>query len=233
MKFEDERTLALRGICWRACRSRRRAWCTTLGCGPGNSAELLSRRFPQAVDHRYRHLRGYAGPRAGARSSRRGSSGRTSPTGRPTRRRISFSPTPRCTFVPDHHKLFPRLIQALVPGGVLAAQMPSTATESSHALMRMVAAEGPWSSRLAAGRQDPAADRRIRGLLRGAASVRGSDRHLDDDLYPCPSGSRQHRGLVRRLGPPAISGEKLADDERCAFLARYREGSRRRLSRAV
>ena len=34
------------------------------------------------------------------------------------------------------------------PGGVFAAQMPSTARELSHALMRMVAAEGPWSSRL-------------------------------------------------------------------------------------
>ena len=36
----------------------------------------------------------------------------------------------------------------LAPGGVFAAQMPSTARESSHALMRMVAAEGPWASRL-------------------------------------------------------------------------------------
>ena len=51
-------------------------------------------------------------------------------------------------FLSDHHALFPRLAATLAPGGVFAAQMPSTARESSHALMRMVAVEGPWSSRL-------------------------------------------------------------------------------------
>ena len=45
-------------------------------------------------------------------------------------------------------RALPRLAATLAPGGVLAVQMPSTARESSHALMRMVAAEGPWSSRL-------------------------------------------------------------------------------------
>ena len=51
-------------------------------------------------------------------------------------------------FLPDHDQLFPRLMSYLAPGGALAAQMPNTAREASHALMRMVAAEGPWSSRL-------------------------------------------------------------------------------------
>ena len=51
-------------------------------------------------------------------------------------------------FLPDHDRLFPRLMSYLAPGGALAAQMPNTANESSHALMRMVAADGPWSSRL-------------------------------------------------------------------------------------
>ena len=52
-------------------------------------------------------------------------------------------------FLPDHDRLFPRLAAMLAPGGVFAAQMPSAARESSHALMRMVAADGPWWSRLA------------------------------------------------------------------------------------
>ena len=51
-------------------------------------------------------------------------------------------------FLPEHERLFPRLMSYLAPGGALAAQMPNIANESSHALMRMVAAEGPWSSRL-------------------------------------------------------------------------------------
>lgn len=45
-------------------------------------------------------------------------------------------------FLSDHHVLFPRLAATLEPGGVLAVQMTSTARESSHALMRMVAAAG-------------------------------------------------------------------------------------------
>src|ERR1700721_1653766 len=51
-------------------------------------------------------------------------------------------------FLPDHDRLFPRLMSYLAPGGARAAQRPNIARESSHALMRMVAAEGPWSSRL-------------------------------------------------------------------------------------
>jgi trans-aconitate 2-methyltransferase len=41
-----------------------------------------------------------------------------------------------------------KLISFLNEGGWLAAQMPNNIQELSHALMRMVAADGPWASRL-------------------------------------------------------------------------------------
>jgi trans-aconitate 2-methyltransferase len=51
-------------------------------------------------------------------------------------------------WMPDHEVLFPRLMSLLAPGGCLAAQMPDNLQEPAHALMRMIAAEGPWRAKL-------------------------------------------------------------------------------------
>ncbi len=48
----------------------------------------------------------------------------------------------------DHTRLFPHLLAQLVPGGVLAVQMPRNFDAPSHVLMRATAASGPWSDRL-------------------------------------------------------------------------------------
>jgi trans-aconitate 2-methyltransferase len=126
-------------------------------------------------------------------------------------------------FLPDHDKLFPRLVSYLAPGGVFAAQMPNTARESSHALMRMVAAEGPWSSRLV-----PIA--KTQPLIAGY-----------DDYYEWlqPVASRVDVWMTTYVhlldGPQGIAEwfagstlqpflERLDDNERGEFLARYRSG---------
>ena len=44
-------------------------------------------------------------------------------------------------WVSDHERLFPRLLSALAPGGVLAVQMPDNLDEPSHTLMRDTAAD--------------------------------------------------------------------------------------------
>ena len=49
----------------------------------------------------------------------------------------------------EHERLFPYLLRQLVPGGVLAVQMPRNFAQDSHRLMRETAAEGPWAERLA------------------------------------------------------------------------------------
>ena len=49
-----------------------------------------------------------------------------------------------------HQALFPRLVAALAPGGVLAVQMPRNFAAPSHRLMRETAAEAPWGERLRA-----------------------------------------------------------------------------------
>jgi trans-aconitate 2-methyltransferase len=57
-----------------------------------------------------------------------------------------------------HDTLLPRLMRQLVPGGVLAVQMPRNFDAPSHVLMRETAGEAPWRDRLAPLlRSDPVA----------------------------------------------------------------------------
>ena len=49
----------------------------------------------------------------------------------------------------DHDTLFPRLMDWLAPGGVLAVQMPNNWAEPSHRLMAETAKSGPWRQKLA------------------------------------------------------------------------------------
>src|SRR5579872_7467681 len=55
-------------------------------------------------------------------------------------------------WVGDHEALLPRLFAAVAPGGALAVQMPRNHDFQTHALMRQLAAEGPWAERVAGAR---------------------------------------------------------------------------------
>ncbi len=48
----------------------------------------------------------------------------------------------------DHHELFPRLVQNVRPGGVLAVQMPRNHDRPSHRLIAEVVRAGGWRERL-------------------------------------------------------------------------------------
>jgi trans-aconitate 2-methyltransferase len=146
MKFEDERTRAARDLLAQVRLAAARA-VYDLGCGPGNSAELLVRRFPSAavvgVDTSESMLE-HARKRApSARFVNQDIASWEPPSGAD----LIFA-NAALHFLPDHEKLFPRLLSFLDAGGCLAAQMPNILSEASHAAMRLVAAEGPWSDRL-------------------------------------------------------------------------------------
>jgi trans-aconitate 2-methyltransferase len=51
-------------------------------------------------------------------------------------------------WVPRHELLFPKLVGKLSPGGTLAVQMPDNLDEPVHRLMREIAAAAPWASKL-------------------------------------------------------------------------------------
>lgn len=57
-------------------------------------------------------------------------------------------------WVDGHEALFPRLLEAVAPGGVLAIQMPRNFSAPSHRRMRELAAEPPWRGRIAL-REEP------------------------------------------------------------------------------
>ena len=147
LKFEDERTRPPRDLLAQVpLDDPRRVF--DLGCGPGNSTELLVARYP------------------GAEVSGLDSS--------PDMLRQARARLPNCAFaqddlaswnprggtdllfanavfqwVPDHPTVLRRLLAALPDGGVLAVQMPDNTDEPALALMREVAEEGPWAAQLA------------------------------------------------------------------------------------
>ncbi|MQX35664.1 methyltransferase domain-containing protein [Roseospira navarrensis] len=52
-------------------------------------------------------------------------------------------------WVGDHDALFPRLLSALAPGGVLAVQMPRNYGRPALALIKATGMNGPWAERVA------------------------------------------------------------------------------------
>src|SRR5262245_28232445 len=122
LKFEDERTRPARDLLAQVPLDRPRR-VVDLGCGPGNSTELLLHRYPEAEV-------------IGVDSS-------------PDMLQQARGQLPRCTFiegdlsnwmpepgtdllfgnavfhwVPDHPRVLARLLGSLPPGGALAVQMP-------------------------------------------------------------------------------------------------------------
>jgi trans-aconitate 2-methyltransferase len=147
LKFEDERTRPVRDLLAAvpATEVRRAA---DLGCGPGNSTEVLAAAYPGAeitgVD---------SSPDMIAAARRR------LPQFRFTLASIDTWDDPgrwdvmlanaSLQWVPDHATLLPRLAARLAAGGSLAVQVPNNLDEPAHRLMREVAAQEPWSARLA------------------------------------------------------------------------------------
>jgi trans-aconitate 2-methyltransferase len=147
LKFEDERTRPPRDLLAQVPLDKPKR-VIDLGCGPGNSTELLIERFPDAEV-------------IGIDSS-------------PDMLRQARERLPRCTFlqgdlaawmpplatellfgnavfqwVPDHPAVLQRLIRALPEGGVLAVQMPDNTQQPALLLMEQVAASGPWAETIA------------------------------------------------------------------------------------
>lgn len=146
LKFEQERTRAARDLLARIplCETR---LVFDLGCGPGNSTELLTRNFPGAevvgVD-KSDNMLAVARARVPAARFVKADVAHWRP---PAPADLIFA-NATLHFLPDHRKLIATLLASLQPGGRFAVQMPNNTHELSHAAMRMVAADGPWADRL-------------------------------------------------------------------------------------
>jgi trans-aconitate 2-methyltransferase len=146
LKFEAERTQPARDLLARVALSDPRA-IVDLGCGPGTSTELLAARYPEAaivgVDNSDPMLASARARLANVRFEKYDIAHWTSDAPLD----LIFA-NAALQWLPDHQDLMPRLMALLAKGGVLAIQMPDNRQEASHALMRMVAADGPWADRL-------------------------------------------------------------------------------------
>ncbi len=139
LKFEDERTRPARdllnGVPLAAPRT-----VVDVGCGPGNSTELLAARYPEAA------VSGFD------------SSAEMLVAARKRLPKVAFAQADVATWtpsvppdliyanavfqwVPEHVAVLARLARALAPGGALAVQMPDNLDEPSHRAMRDTAAE--------------------------------------------------------------------------------------------
>jgi trans-aconitate 2-methyltransferase len=145
-RYEDERTRPAQELLNRVPLPAP-ARAIDLGCGPGNSTELLVRRFPDAkvtgTDNSEAMLIS-ARERLPAARFEFGDIASWAPASNGEAPDLIYA-NASLQWVPDHESLIPRLFAALAPGGVLAIQMPDNRQEPTHRLMRAVAADAPWA----------------------------------------------------------------------------------------
>ncbi len=148
LKFEDERTRPPRDLLAQVTLRRPRL-VVDLGCGPGNSTELLIERFPQSeivgLDSSLDMLR-----KARERLPKCKFVDADIATWTPEARTDLLFANAAFQWVPDHPRVLRRLLEALPADGVLAVQMPDNTHEPANALQREVVESGPWARALKA-----------------------------------------------------------------------------------
>jgi len=154
LQFEDERTRPVRDLLAALPAADARV-AIDIGCGPGNSTELLAARFPHAavsgIDNSAemilaarKRLPEVRFEVADIGTWIAGSAGGAFDV---------ILANAVLHWVQGHAALFPALVEKLAPGGRLAVQMPDNLDEPAQRLMRELAADGPWSGKLAAAAQ--------------------------------------------------------------------------------
>ncbi len=150
LKFEEERTRPARDLLAQVpLQTAERAY--DLGCGPGNSTELLIERFgteavtgldsdSDMLDKARARLPGTPFVKADLSNWR------------PEAPADLLYANAVLQWLPDHLSLMERLTEHLAPGGVLAVQMPDNLDEPTHLLMEETGAAGPWAPAFAGGR---------------------------------------------------------------------------------
>jgi trans-aconitate 2-methyltransferase len=143
LKFEDERTRPPRDLLAQVPLQQPQL-VVDLGCGPGNSTELLVGRFPQS------RVVGLDSSPDMLRKARE----RLPKHEFIEADLLTWSPEPATDllfsnavmqWLPDHTTVLRRLLEALEPGGVLAVQMPDNTREPALVFQGEVGRSGPWA----------------------------------------------------------------------------------------
>ena len=174
LKFEDERTRPPRDLLAQVPLQRPRR-VVDLGCGPGNSTELLVARYPQS------NVVGLDSSPDMLKKARQ-----RLPSCQFVEADIAtWQPDPATDLIfgnavmqwlPEHPAIMRRLLEGMPDGGVLAIQMPDNTREPALRFQREVGASGPWQDHpevKAAARDDLPAPEDYYDLLKPVCS------HLD------------------------------------------------------
>ncbi len=218
LKFEHERTRPVLDLVQRIPLTQVET-AADIGCGPGNSTEVLRERYPQA------HIVGLDSSPDMIQAARKRLPSVAFEVAdiREWRAKEPLDvilANAVLQWIPDHETLLPALIGKLKPGGVLAAQLPDNLDEPSHRLMAAVASDGPWASK-----------------LRNASFAR-TERHLPDWYFRLLRAHAPHIDIWRTTYFHSLAGARaivewlkgtglrpyldpLEESERQAFLARY------------
>ena len=146
LKFADERTRPARDLLAQVPLDQPRL-AYDLGCGPGNSTELLIERFPQA-----RIIGIDSSPDMLAKARRSHPKAEFAEADltnwQPKEKPDLLFANAVFQWVSDHVQVLKRLLTALSEDGVLAVQMPDNLNEPSHVAMRETALAGSWVDKL-------------------------------------------------------------------------------------
>jgi trans-aconitate 2-methyltransferase len=152
--FEEERTRPVRDLVAAVPATHPVHTAIDLGCGPGNSTEVLAQRFAQAavsgidssgdmIDAARQRLPGVpfaVADIAGWRAAQ------------PMDLILANA---SLQWLPDHATLYPQLVAQLARGGHLAVQTPDNLQEPAHRLARELAADDAFAERIGAVRHPP------------------------------------------------------------------------------
>jgi trans-aconitate 2-methyltransferase len=220
LKFEHERTRPVRDLVARIPNAQVLS-AADIGCGPGNSTEVLRERYRQAriigldsstdmISAARKRLPDIAFEVADIREWR------------PKEPLDVLLANAVLQWLRDHETLFPALIAKLKPAGTLAVQMPDNLDEPSHRLMGEVARNGPWAAKL----EDATSARTKRHLANWyfrllRAHAPQVDVWRTTYFHPLAGA----RAIVEWLKGTGLRPflDPLEEGERDAFLARYEE----------
>lgn len=191
-----------------------------LGCGPGNSTQVLAERYPEAqisaIDSSDDMI-AEAKKRLPELNVALGDIEHWNPG-------QTFDvilANASLQWAPRHDLLYPRLASYLSQGGHLAIQTPDNLQEPAHRMAREIAADGPWASKI--------------------GDVRHPPRHSAPDYYDLLSPHCSNVDVWRTTYYHPLEGgaqavvewfkgsalrpflAPLNDEEKAAFLERYRQ----------
>lgn len=143
-RFEDERTRPVLDLV-AAIPNTTIERAVDLGCGPGNSTAVLQQRYPaaqiegidndadmlQAARQRLPHIQFTHADIGAWRSD--------------VPLDVILADA-SLQWLPDHARLYPRLMQQLQHGGTLAIQTPDNLQEPAHVMAREIASRGTWEA---------------------------------------------------------------------------------------